>query len=403
MDFNNDHSSSFYPQYQRVDDHPSFEPQHHGDPSFHNPSYRHPQQEHYQDDGLFPSSTIPNAATNLEGASSPESTHTTSDYPQFDIFEWYPRYQSCQRYFLERAQHSGPVQAVAAFINIRLPFMCGINSTVNPPGNSQTPSHNTPSASSANINQYPQQNNSRFSFSMPNNTTSPRQQQPQPQQQQQQQQLPAPLPSMQIISLIPYLRRLVVTGLDFPGVLHGFFGDDWAAGIGPLHEQERRNYMFAAKSGGWASVKRYYEVGIGGGGGGGGGSSGSGGRSHNGNPHPAAAAGHATGPMSISGGITINDETVPFTRPLQNPKEAELRAAEKAWSEWLLMEDWLIGPRAPVGMREGESGGRGGGGGVGVEGGSGRGAEGEGHGQGQEQRQRQEQGLGSGDGNGEMR
>jgi hypothetical protein len=24
----------------------------------------------------------------------------------FDIFEWYPRYQSCQRYFLDHAQHS---------------------------------------------------------------------------------------------------------------------------------------------------------------------------------------------------------------------------------------------------------------------------------------------------------
>jgi hypothetical protein len=42
--------------------------------------------------------------------------------PQFDIFEWYPQYQSCQRYFLDHAQHSVPVQALAAFLNIRLPY-----------------------------------------------------------------------------------------------------------------------------------------------------------------------------------------------------------------------------------------------------------------------------------------
>ena len=103
------------------------------------------------------------------------------------------------------------------------------------------------------------------------------------------------------VHLIPYLRRLVVTGLDFPGVLHGFFGDDWATGVGPLHEQERRNYLFAAKSGGWASVKRDYD-------------------------------------------------TLPFMRPLQAPVIAEIVAAEKSWSEWLAMEDWMVGPRAPENM-----------------------------------------------------
>ena len=108
------------------------------------------------------------------------------------------------------------------------------------------------------------------------------------------------------MSLIPYLRRLVVTGLDFPGVLHGFFGDDWAAGVGPLHEQERRNYLFAAKSGGWASVKRDYDM--------------------------------------------LPLETVPFMRPLQGPVIAEIEAAEKSWSEWLAMEDWMVGPRAPESM-----------------------------------------------------
>lgn len=48
--------------------------------------------------------------------------------------------------------------------------------------------------------------------------------------------------------------------MDSPGVLQGFFGYDWTAGVGYLHEQERRNYLFAAKSGGWAAVKRDYDI-----------------------------------------------------------------------------------------------------------------------------------------------
>ena len=91
--------------------------------------------------------------------------------------------------------------------------------------------------------------------------------------------------------------------MDFPGVLHGFFGDDWTAGVGPLHEQERRNYLFAAKSGGWAAVKQAYDL----------------------------------PPL----------ETVPFLRPLQGAAEVEIDAAERSWSEWLAMEDWMVGPRAP--------------------------------------------------------
>lgn len=173
----------------------------------------------------------------------------------FDIFEWYPRYQSCQCYFLDHAQHSVPVQALSAFLNIRLPFQQQPNPVFN--------SNPTPSASSAGLHP------------------------------------PGP-PS---VSLIPYLRRLVATGMDFPGVLHGFFGDDWGTGVGPLHEQERRNYLFAAKSGGWASVKKSYDM----------------------------------SPL----------ETIPFLRPLQGPLDAEIEAAERSWSEWLAMEDWMVGPRAP--------------------------------------------------------
>lgn len=121
-------------------------------------------------------------------------------------------------------------------------------------------------------------------------------------------------------------------------MLHGFFGDDWAAGVGPLHEQERRNYLFAAKSGGWASVKREYDMGA--------------------------------------------EETVPFMRPLQGCEDREIEQAEKSWSEWLAMEDWMVGPRAPEGMREGGGGGGGGGG--------------QSHGQGQGQAR--DQGAGAGEG-----
>jgi hypothetical protein len=98
--------------------------------------------------------------------------------------------------------------------------------------------------------------------------------------------------------------------MDFPGVLHGFFGDDWPTGVGPLHEQERRNYLFAAKSGGWASVKRDYDM--------------------------------------------LPTETVPFLRPLQRPLDVEIEAAERAWSQWLAMEDWMVGSRAPDTMNNTE-------------------------------------------------
>ncbi|KNG87215.1 hypothetical protein ANOM_004816 [Aspergillus nomiae NRRL 13137] len=176
----------------------------------------------------------------------------------FDIFEWYPHYQNCQRYFLDHAQHSTTVQALSTFLNIRLPFQ----RQPHPVFNSST--DHTPTA----------------------NTASPSTSNPNP---------PPP------VSLIPYIRRLVATGMDFPGVLHGFFGDDWGSGVGFLHEQERRNYLFAAKSGGWACVKKDYDI----------------------------------SPL----------ETIPFLRPLQGPLDSEIEAAERSWSEWLAMEDWMVGPR----------------------------------------------------------
>ncbi|KAI9923974.1 hypothetical protein MW887_007432 [Aspergillus wentii] len=208
----------------------------------------------------------------------------------FDIFDWYPRYQNCQRYFLDHAQHSVPVQALSAFLNIRLPFQCQphpVNSTTTP---TPTPTPTAPSAAAAAATD----TSATASTSTP--STPP---------------APSSTPS---VSLIPYLRRLVATGMDFPGVLHGFFGDDWGAGIGPLHEQERRNYLFAAKSGGWAAVKNDYDM----------------------------------PPL----------ETIPFLRPLQGPLDSEIEAAERSWSEWLAMEDWMVGPRAPDLLNDSSSSGR---------------------------------------------
>lgn len=195
----------------------------------------------------------------------------SSSSPQFDIFDWHPAYQSCQRYFLDHAQHDNGVQAVAALINICLPFQWSTNpllSAAGPiPHSSGHAAYNLP---------WPQQNpitNSRGH--------------------------PAPA----WVSLVPYIRRLVITGMDKDGIMHGFFGEDWRKGVGPVHECERRNYLFAAKSGGWEKVKCQYDM----------------------SPH----------------------ESVPFLKPLQDVQLAEIEGAEKTWSQWLAMEDWMVGPRAP--------------------------------------------------------
>lgn len=202
----------------------------------------------------------------------PDRTQPFLDDAQFDILEWYPYFQSCVRYFLEHAQYNGPVQALAALINIQLPFQrAGPAAAALVPAPGVIP----PAAQAA--------------------TTT---------------------------SLQPYIRRLVATGFDFPAVLHGFFGDDWQRGVGRLHEQERRNYLFAAKSSSWLEVKRAYDD-VGGGGGGKGGGGGVGG------------GGYGSG-----GGGGGGDQTVPFLRPLANVTEKEIVAAEAEWSEWLAMQDW---------------------------------------------------------------
>jgi len=186
---------------------------------------------------------------------------------QFDVFEWHPFFQSCVCYFLDHAQYNGPVQALAAHVNIQLPFQRAHRPVLS------SRSANSPSAAGgATLSNKPLTSPGGGGV-YPNAT------------------------------LLPYIRRLVATGYDFPSVLHSFFGDDWEKGVGPLHETERRNYLFAAKSDTWLTVKTAYDMG--------------------------------------------DDQMVPFLRPLQNVSEKEIVAAEATWSEWLAMQDWMLGPRAP--------------------------------------------------------
>ena len=209
-----------------------------------------------------------------EGSNSSDGSHSvpsTSAGPQFDIFDWHPAYQSSQRYFLDHAQHELGVQAVCALINICLPFQW----TTTPLLNASGPLPHSSGPAAYNL-PWPRQGPV---------TTSRGQ--------------PAPA----WVSLIPFIRRLVNTGMDSAGIMHGFFGEDWRKGVGPMHECERRNYLFAAKSVGWAKVKYQYDM----------------------SPH----------------------ESVPFIKPLAEVQIAEIEGAEKTWSQWLAMEDWMLGERAP--------------------------------------------------------
>lgn len=200
--------------------------------------------------------------------------------PSFDILEWHPAFQSCQRYFLDHAQYEPGTQAVCALINIRLPHQwLATPITASQSAGSSTSQDRGGASSAFTFNAY-----SRGSGM--NSPRSNRNSQP-------------PI----FVSPIPYIRRLVVTGFDKPAILHGFFGDDYQRGILPHVECERRNYLFAAKSGGWRSCKKQYDIGSGHGG----------------------------------------DETVPFMKPLSEAKQQELTSAEIAWSNWLAMEDWMVG------------------------------------------------------------
>jgi len=204
------------------------------------------------------------------------SNPSCNNNADFDILEWHPAYQSCQKYFLDHAQHEPGTQALCALINIRLPFQWSSNPVFSSDPSSQNP--NQPGQSPFNFNAF-----SRQAQSPPHRNGHPQ-------------------PPV-FVSLVPYVRRLVITGFDKGGILHGLFGDAWQGGITPLQDCERRNYLFAAKHGGWRSCKKQYDL--------------------------------------------NEEETVPFLKPLENVRPDELDAADKSWGEWLAMEDWMLGPRAP--------------------------------------------------------
>ena len=42
-----------------------------------------------------------------------------------------------------------------------------------------------------------------------------------------------------------------------------------------------------------------------------------------------------------------HEETVPFLAPLRGATEEELRHADRNWSEWIAMQDWMLGSRRP--------------------------------------------------------
>jgi hypothetical protein len=182
----------------------------------------------------------------FQAISSSINPDSRTAYPDLSLTGWHALFRSCQRHFLDIAQHSANVQALAALMNIRLPCQ----------------RHANPATSSA---------------------------------------------QGQSVSLIPYIRRLIATGQDSPEVLRGFFGSDWAKGIGVMHQVERRNYLFAAKSTSWTMVKQAYDI--------------------------------------------TPDETCPFLIPLSGATEEEIQSAESAWSEWLAMQDWMLGPRSPDAMK----------------------------------------------------
>jgi hypothetical protein len=185
-------------------------------------------------------------------------------------------------YFLDHAQYNGPVQALAAHLNIQLPFQRAHQPVLS------SRSASSPSGAGAAALNNKALTSANAGGVYPNAT------------------------------LLPYIRRLVATGYDFESVLHSFFGDDWEKGVGPLHEVERKNYLFAAKSDTWLTVKAAYDMG--------------------------------------------EDQMVPFLRPLQNISEKEICAAEASWSEWLAMQDWMLGPRAPGAGQKGTGNGNGSGG-----------------------------------------
>ncbi|KAE8378590.1 hypothetical protein BDV26DRAFT_280990 [Aspergillus bertholletiae] len=184
---------------------------------------------------------------NQEMLTPTEEPPVDAEFSQVDLNEWYPRYAACTQHFLNHGQHSPQVQSLAAFINIRLPSQRSAAPVIGFP---------TPQAIDS---------GAEGTYQAP--------------------------------SLRSYIRRLIVTGYDTPSVLQAFFGNDWQAGVGCICKQERVNYLFTAKSGGWTSTKAAYDM--------------------------------------------LPDEQTPFLRPLREATEEELRIAESRWRADAPTSPWL--------------------------------------------------------------
>ncbi|KAJ6088119.1 hypothetical protein N7499_004301 [Penicillium canescens] len=165
------------------------------------------------------------------------SLHSQSDFhdsesEMVDLKPWFAHYKRCTQHFLDHGQYTPIVQSLAVLINIRLPFQ----RLSHPVDISRGPLFTTPSP---------------------------------------------------FAPLRQYIRRLIVTAQDSPAILRAFFGDAWEAGVSCILEEERVNYLFTAKSSGWASTKAAYDI--------------------------------------------LPDEQTPFLRPLRSPSEDEIQTAEARW------------------------------------------------------------------------
>ncbi|PQE12133.1 ilp is an apoptosis inhibitor protein [Rutstroemia sp. NJR-2017a BVV2] len=238
-------------------------------------NYRHPQrhQEAFAD-----YDEPPNGDRDEEGS-------------VFNTLDWYKHFLSCQEHFLEKGQHDYAVQAIAAFINIQLPFQ-----------KQPYPVNRADQAwSRKNLAERPSERRDREWDGDAAHQGHPayQQQHGSPSRSRQGKEPGYP----QHVSLIPYLRRLIITSHDSDEILEYFFGVNWRKGLGALHEVERRNYMFASKSKNWLDVKTAYDI--------------------------------------------SPEQSVPFLTPLREVLEVELKASDDAWSQWMAMGDWMLGPREP--------------------------------------------------------
>jgi hypothetical protein len=222
--------------------------------------------------------------------------HRNNNYgPNPDPSTWVPYYNNCLQYFVAVAQHTVPVQALAAYVNISLPFqreqqdyhsLLGRGSNNNPTRGNQLRSLFSTFSSSSASSVSPLANRANHPLRTGNNPSGNTR-----------------LTAEESSLLTPYIRRLVVTATDTPTNLSKLFGPEWSTGIGGILAEERINYLFAAKSAGWLATKAQYDI--------------------------------------------LPYETVPFLSPLRDPQEEEIQVAEARWSDWLAFGDWMIGSRSP--------------------------------------------------------